>query len=285
MKSSIMRTVARLSMVAFAMVALSTSASAQLFNQPVAGVEINPEGVLQVRQVNERIGIERLEAARRQLDSDLAKASKLRKVSLNRLEAAIAERQSRGESLSEAMKNMAGLTSVDYVFFYPETGDVVIAGPAEGFFEDPSGRVRGLETGLPTILLEDVVTALRAYPPHSRGKSVISVSIDPTEEGLRRLNKALSQVGNVRRGAEARLTSFLKDNLGLQTVTIKGVPASTHFAQVMVEADYRMKLIGIGLELLPNGMPGYTARTLNQRWFGCSHGALVLRAQLRLCHG
>jgi hypothetical protein len=40
----------------------------------------------------------------------------------------------------------------------------------------------------------------------------------------------------------------LRTNLGLQTVRLMGVNPSTHFAQVLVEADYRMKLIGIGLE-------------------------------------
>ena len=44
----------------------------------------------------------------------------------------------------------------------------------------------------------------------------------------------------------ARLARGIKENLGLQTVTFKGIPTSTHFARVLVEADYRMKLVGIG---------------------------------------
>ena len=39
--------------------------------------------------------------------------------------------------------------------------------------------------------------------------------------------------------------------LGMEKITIKGVPTTTHFAQVLVEADYRMKLIGIGVERPP----------------------------------
>jgi hypothetical protein len=34
----------------------------------------------------------------------------------------------------------------------------------------------------------------------------------------------------------------------MQRITLTGIPAETHFAQVLVEADYRMKMIGIGLE-------------------------------------
>jgi hypothetical protein len=40
----------------------------------------------------------------------------------------------------------------------------------------------------------------------------------------------------------------MKNALGLQTVSIRGIPKTTHFARVLVEADYRMKLIGIGLQ-------------------------------------
>lgn len=275
MKLLTFRPLASLMMAALAVVAMAPTAPAQVFNQPVAGVRVNPDGVLQVQTVDGRIGRERLEAARQQLGKDLAEKSALRKVSLNRLAAAIEEAKQQGEELSDAMRAMAGLTAVRYVFFYPETGDIVLAGPAEGFIEDAAGRVRGIESGLPTILLEDVVTALRAFPPRQRGSSVISVSIDPTEEGLKRLNQALARAGAVRRGGERALTETLKNNLGLQTVTIHGIPATTHFAQVLVEADYRMKLIGIGLERLPNGMPSYTERSLGkpgaanamERWY------------------
>jgi hypothetical protein len=40
----------------------------------------------------------------------------------------------------------------------------------------------------------------------------------------------------------------MEEALGPQQVTVGGVPADTHFAQVLVAADYRMKRIGMGLE-------------------------------------
>jgi hypothetical protein len=265
MKSLMMRHTACLLLAGLVLTVFSAKAPAQVFEQDIAGVEIAPDGVLRMQQVDPRVGQARLEAARRDLDAELARRSPLRKVSLNRLEAALAARLEAGEEPTAAMRAVAGLTSVDYVFFYPESGDVVVAGPAEGFFEDAAGRLRGIETGLPTLRLEDLVTALRAYPPQQRGTGIISVSIDPTEEGLRRLNEAMRQVANVRRGNELQIAKFLKNNLGLQTVSIRGVPAGTHFARVLVEADYRMKLIGIGLERLPNGMASFTERSLRGR--------------------
>jgi hypothetical protein len=61
----------------------------------------------------------------------------------------------------------------------------------------------------------------------------------------------------------------------MQEVTVQGVPADTHFAQVLVEADYRMKLIGIGLEKPPVRLvsfvdkvnPSQVSRNALFRWF------------------
>jgi hypothetical protein len=67
----------------------------------------------------------------------------------------------------------------------------------------------------------------------------------------------------------------VRTSLGLQTVTINGVSPKSHFAQVLVEADYRMKLIGIGLETPPVKLISYVdraklseiGRNAMQRWF------------------
>jgi hypothetical protein len=67
----------------------------------------------------------------------------------------------------------------------------------------------------------------------------------------------------------------MRESLGLQEVAIDGVSARSHFAQVLVEADYRMKLIGIGLEQPPvrivsfiqKASPSAVARNALQRWY------------------
>ncbi len=67
----------------------------------------------------------------------------------------------------------------------------------------------------------------------------------------------------------------LRESLGLQTVTVTGISPKTHFATVLVEADYRMKLIGIGLERPPAGISSYVdraspsavSRNAMQRWY------------------
>jgi hypothetical protein len=61
----------------------------------------------------------------------------------------------------------------------------------------------------------------------------------------------------------------------MQIITVGGISPKTHFAQVMVEADYRMKLIGIGLETPPvrltsyvdRANPSQVASNALQRWY------------------
>ncbi len=74
-----------------------------------------------------------MQEALSRLDRNVARPSKLRKVSLTRLERELAKRIAAGEGADEVMRNLAGLTRVQYVFCYPDSGDVVIAGPAEAW--------------------------------------------------------------------------------------------------------------------------------------------------------
>jgi len=246
------------------------------FGNPIAGVEIDATGVLRTQRLDPLVTQQRVMAARQVIGVQAMEASPLRKVSLTRLEKAVADAAERGETPSEEMLSMAGLTSVQYVFFYPESGDVVVAGPAEGVFRDPGGRFLGIESAQPIVHLEDMVTALRAYAPGVAPTKSISVSIDPTPEGLARMQQFLGSLGGrAQPGQERVIAANLKQNLGMQTVTLKGVPHTTNFARVLVEADYRMKLIGIGLERLPVPMQSYTDRSSAtsgsanalQRWF------------------
>jgi hypothetical protein len=241
------------------------------FAQPIAGVEIDAAGVLRIQRLDHRIANERLAAARQKQG---AAGAELRKVSLNRLEKAVVEAIAAGQKPSEEMLSMAGLTGIQYVFFYPETNDIVVAGPAQGAFRDPMGRFLGTRTGEPIVQLEDMVSALRAYRPGIEPTRTISVSIDPTADGLKRMQRYLASLGGIAQpGQEAFIASNLQQNLGLQTVSLKGVPFTTNFARVLVEADYRMKMIGIGLERVPGlasftdrSFPGGSANAL-QRWF------------------
>jgi len=248
-------------------------------NNQNAGVIIDAQGVLKMQMHQDptgRAGRQRIQAAMANLNRKLTKFSQMRKISLNRLEKAVAARLAAGQQPDDEMKNLAGMLRIQYVFFYPDSGDIVLAGPAEGFAEDLAGRVRGLTTGWPALQLQDLIVALRAYPPGNNAANVIGCSIDPTQEGLQRMQQALAAIGRqIRPGDGPRIAKTLRQALGYQNVTIDGVSPKTHFAQVMVEADYRMKLIGIGLEKPPVKIVSYVARAnprsvarnALQRWY------------------
>lgn len=240
----------------------------------LSGIAIDADGVVRQKTFDDpggQLRKERIASAKATLDPQLAAFSKMRKISLNRLEQAILDHQS---TLTDEMRNLAGLQRVRYVFYYPESKDIVLAGPAEGWAPDPSGRLVGLTSGRPVVQLQDLVAALRAFPSGGESTPMISCSIDPTQEGLASMQNFLRR--NQPNPADPKpFVESLRNSLGFQLVSINGVAPKTHFAQVMVEADYRMKLIGIGLETPPVKLISYVARakpsevTNNamQRWF------------------
>ena len=243
----------------------------------VAGVEVDAQGVLRLRVFNDQMAAQRVAAARATLNRDVVRYSKFRKVSLTRLEKAI---QDNNGAMTDEMRHLAGLLRASYAFFYPDTKDIVIAGPAEGWVADASGRVVGINTGRPVLQLQDLVVALRAFPPGRSGAELIGCSIDPTQEGLAAMQQFLSRMGSTFRAGQEQMVAVtamqgLPQALGMQRVSVKGVSPKTHFAQVLVEADYRMKLIGIGLEQPPVRMtsfiehvdPRQISRNALLRWY------------------
>lgn len=241
------------------------------------GVVVDAEGVLRLRHFEDpggQIHRNRVAEARANLNPEVAATSKLRKVSLNRLEAAIRTQLEKGRAPTEEMQYLAGLTRARYVFYYPETKDIVLAGPAEGWAADVTGRVCGMVSGRPSLQLQDLIVALRAFGPGVQKTPTILCSIDPTEEGQRRLQQFQRTLGNATPDDAEAIANGMRTSLGMQTVRIGGVSANTHFAQVLLECDYRMKLIGMGLERPPVKLASYVDRAKPggrsnsmQRWY------------------
>jgi len=243
------------------------------------GVIVDADGVLRRKAFPDPTGQllrQRVLAARAKLNPQVAKASALRMVSLNRLEAAVKKNLANQAGPTEDMLCLAGLTRLRYVFFYPETNDLVIAGPAEAWVADLSGRLIGMETARPILELQDLIVALRAFAPGARQAPVILCSIDPTQEGLARMKSFLHSVGSqITPSDTGMIVNGLRTSMGMQNIRVGGVAANTHYAQVLIEADYRMKLIGIGMERPPVSMksyvdrakPGQVSSNALQRWF------------------
>ena len=141
---------------------------------------------------------------------------------------------------------------------------------------DLSGRIVGLTSGRPVVQLQDVVVALRAFPPGGSATPLIGCSIDPTQEGLAAMQQFLRS--NRPRPPDEPQTDRRRPahqpRLCRRSASTAFRPRRD-FAQVMVEADYRMKLIGIGLERPPvklvsyvdRAKPSDVSRNALQRWF------------------
>lgn len=222
----------------------------------VGGISINVDGVLNLQDTAER---EKLLAARRQamqpVPGNLQDAAKLRFVSLRKLDQAIYHAARNGQPLPDAIRYLSGLQRVQYVFVFPDQHDIVLAGPAEGWKLNDQGEVVGTVSGRPTLQLDDLVVALRSADAARNGG--ITCSIDPTAEGMQRLNALLAQQPVVN-GNLQKITSAMEEAVGPQKITLHGVPDTTRFADVLVSADYRMKRLGMNFDPSPvKGMPSY----------------------------
>ena len=215
-----------------------------------SGVRVDPHGMLfrvGEKDLSGELSALGLRARIADINDDMARPSTLRMVSLTRLEQEVARRIANGETVVESMRQLAGLSQIQYVFIYPEDGEVVIAGPAEGWSYNELGQAVGAESGRPTLQLDDLVTVLRTFSP--AGQQIFGCSIDPRPEGLKDLREfatASQQRGPLAAGAVSRWARELGEKLGTQDITVYGIPGDSRVARVLVEADYRMKLIGIG---------------------------------------
>jgi hypothetical protein len=180
-------------------------------------------------------------------------ASPLRKVSLTRLERMSQLAAAEGRPPTEAMRYLAGLYEIRYVLVYPDTGDIVIAGPAGAWHFDNEGRAVNSDTGRPVLVLDDLVVALRnAW----HGDGQFGCSIEPRADNLTAFQEFLvttKLTGNAWR-------EQLGTVLGQQDILVNGIDARTHAGRVLVEADYLMKLVGMGLADTVRGVPNYFDR-------------------------
>ncbi len=239
-------------------------------NPGVGGVKIDTDGVVSNPQVGE---LKQLQAAwqkgLQQVPADLEKWTDLRFVSLKQIESEIASARAANKPLPEAVLLLAGLQRVRYVLVYPEQQDIVLAGPAEGWKVDTRGSIVGATSGCPVLTLDDLMVALRVA--ESANASGISCSIDPTPEGLQRMQQLARHLSSSPQVASKQM----EEAVGPQTISVTGIPATSHFARVIVAADFRMKRLAMNFEPAPvDGMPsfltllrGRNANNLMPRWW------------------
>ena len=193
------------------------------------GVRVDPNGQLAMlsRQDFEgRLEDLGIKARQADLNEDMAQPSSMRVVSLTRLEAEIARRLEFGQPVLTTMKHLAGLQAIQYVFVDPDTREIMIAGPAEGWKYNEAGLPVGTTTGRPTMQLDDFVTVMRTFSP--TGGQFFDCLIVPRKDGLKKLS-AFVERSNARGALSpgAGVRNFAKkcqEELGLQDAVFHGIP-------------------------------------------------------------
>ncbi len=211
----------------------------------VGGISIDADGI--VRNLEPQAA-ESLAKERRQAlagaPGDLGAPAKLRKVSLAKIVAAVTAATA-GQPLPPDVLFLGGLERITHVFVDTESHDIILAGPADAIAVDAAGTMVAATSGRPLLQLEDLVVALRAIDMARAGG--MKCSIDPTPEGIARLQAYLKTQKTIGQNPDATLVA-MQNAVGPQQVTVGGVPGDSRFARVLVAADYRLKRVGMGLE-------------------------------------
>ena len=257
--------------------------SALLRNSAVGGVSISLDGVVsELTPELQGQTRESLETFLHDPPTRLSGATQIRKVSLKQLEAALSDSiRNRGGEIPQEIMYLGGLQRVQYVFVYPELNDIVLAGPAEGWKVDAAGNVVGETTGRPVLHLDDLLVALRSV--HEARVGNVLCSINPTEEGVRNVQMLMARTGRRRL---PNIDRMIEEACGPQDIVIDGVPETSHFARVMLAADYRMKRIAMQLDPSPvQQLPSFLGMVQNSRvrftgsnqprwWLACNYETL-----------
>lgn len=187
---------------------------------------------------------------------DLQSKESLRWISLSEVEANVREAMNSNRKASPNAVLLGGLTRIDHLAYDAKTKSWYLGGPAGDLVFDRQGHMIGRSTGLPPVLLEDL---LSLAPLVLNGKGPIGCSIDPVPERLKAVSE-LTASPIARRSLTQQASKWsakLAETLGEQKATVFGLPADSPTAAALLIADEHMKRIGIGLDNGPGSLASY----------------------------
>ena len=239
--------------------------------QAVGGVMIAPDGG--VRAATEAERREFAAIVRQRIGGEVGRADgpgstdaavDRRYVSLAKLQSAVQTAAADNTPLPPEVEYLAGLTRIEFVIVDADASDLILAGPAEPWMIGPDGTVVGQKSGVATLRLTDLRTAL-ASVERARGEGGIRCSIEPTEDGRLRLQNLLSNV-KLQPGQNPQyLTAAMQQAFGPQQIKLGGVDPASRLARTMVAADFEMKRIAMGLINSPVArLPSYIEMAKNR---------------------
>jgi len=185
-------------------------------------------------------------------------ASSLRWISLHQLDKQVHERirDPRGARANISMELLGGLYRIDYVAFDKESSEWFLGGPAGNLGTNASRELLNPETGLPPVLLEDLL----GIAPHVlREKGEFGCSIDPDPKRLTEAYEMVRSSSSVRlmQRQPERFAEQWRQKLGRQHAKVIGLDQDSPTGYALLIADAHMKRLGLGLEPLPTQMKSY----------------------------
>ncbi|MES1244150.1 MAG: DUF1598 domain-containing protein [Acidobacteriota bacterium] len=142
-----------------------------------------------------------------------------------------------GSRLDRSALDLFGMTQIDGFIIDKKNRDVLLFGQVDRRF--------------PGLRLGDLVTAMRNVWPTEEDPAC---SIDPRKEDLAAAMKVFAEGSAARPG---EMKGILERAMAIcrrpQPVSVFGVPRASTFAQIMVQADYRMKQVAAGIMPHPAG--------------------------------
>jgi hypothetical protein len=129
----------------------------------------------------------------------------------------------------------------------------VLAGPAGDWKTGNENLIVSADSGQPVVRLDDLVVVFRQIM--GGREASFGCLIVPRQEGLARIQEFVKESNKKPLRPEDRKAwlGTLRAQLGKQDIEVYGLDPRTRAAWVMVEADYHMKLVGMGLA---EGVPG-----------------------------
>lgn len=240
------------------------------------GILIKPDGTL-VRRVEDRELDDMRTRAR--AAQEAKKSESIGYVSLPKAFESARAAVDAGKPIPDDVKYLGGLTRIDFLFVYPETHDLVIAGPMEPVQVFDDTHAFGKRSQRPVVRLDDVAVALRLMGNLRRG-GAFGCRLDPDPAAPKRVEEALAAIP---RASHAERAKVMQENVGPQKVSFfGGIPDDTRFAQATLAADYELKRYGLGLAKvtvadLGNGVDSSRA-AVNMFWFELAYDPIRVSA-------
>jgi hypothetical protein len=240
------------------------------------GVWVEPDGTVKHRELDEKTELTAMRARAKAAQDTATKGEKLAYVSLPKAVDAARVASDAGKPVPDDAKYLGGLTQIRFVFLYPETNDLVVAGPAELVHVVDEQHAVGMKTGRPAMRLEDFVVAMHVVRD-ARGQA-FGCRLDPDPAAPARISDAMAKLARASRADRVKAVAAAT---GPQKVSFFGrVPDDTRFALATIAADYELKRYGLGLarSTLPdlgNGVDN-TRRAVNMWWYELAYEPILV---------